>query len=49
MSRSLGSLRRDLLLGAAVLLVLYLIFRNHDSTRNTTPTPSTVPTTVTSS
>jgi hypothetical protein len=40
-------LRRDLVLGAAVVFVLFLIFRHHDSTGNGTPTPSPTPTTST--
>jgi len=33
-------LRRDLVLGAAVVFVLYLVFRHHDSNGNATHTPS---------
>lgn len=40
-------LRRDLLLGAAVVFVLFLIFRHHDGSGNATPTPTPAPTTAT--
>lgn len=40
-------LRRDLLLGAAVLIVLFVIFRHHDNGGDTTPSRSPAPTHVT--
>jgi hypothetical protein len=42
-------LRRDILLGAAVLLVLFLAFRHRDTAGNAPSTPSLIPATSTPS